>query len=217
MQVYYLIVSCIMLYHLLPCAMVPSTACHRQIGRILVRQSRLARMHSAPMRVRHCGAARGGVVLAAGLAEEIQKKNASNSVVVYSKTYCALLSGGLVVSHRHAGPYCTQVKSLFGKLGVDAKVVELDQLGMLFGCTLLLTKPYRTADGADIQATLADITGRSTVPQVFIGGQFVGGCDGAMGQRVLACNTLPRTDTMAAHNSGKLKELFVSAGVAVGN
>lgn len=74
-----------------PCAMMPSSAaCHRQIGRMLARQSRLSlgTVHSAPLRVRHCGA-RGGVVLAAaGLAEEIQKKNANNSVVVYSKTYC---------------------------------------------------------------------------------------------------------------------------------
>lgn len=68
---------------------------------------------------------------------------------MYSKTYC---------------PYCTEVKSLFTRLGVDAKVVELDNL----------------ADGADVQAGLASLTGRRTVPQVFIGGQHVGGCDGEM-------------------------------------
>lgn len=78
-----------------------------------------------------------------------------------------------------------------------------------------------TADGADIQATLADITGRSTVPQVFIGGQFVGGCDGMCAvpgcSADVADHHPPATDTMAAHNSGKLKELFAGAGVAVNN
>lgn len=34
------------------------------------------------------------------------------------------------------------------------------------------------ADGADVQSALGEITKRSTVPQVFIGGKFVGGCDG---------------------------------------
>lgn len=38
---------------------------------------------------------------------------------------------------------------------------------------------HRAAEGAELQDTLSSITGRSTVPQVFIGGQFLGGCDGA--------------------------------------
>ncbi len=37
---------------------------------------------------------------------------------------------------------------------------------------------WGTADGADVQSALGQITKRSTVPQVFIGGTFVGGCDG---------------------------------------
>lgn len=55
-------------------------------------------MTTAPKRFAH-GAT--PVVLAAGLAEEIEKKNAENAVVVYSKTYCTrggvlcLLSGVL--------------------------------------------------------------------------------------------------------------------------
>ncbi len=34
------------------------------------------------------------------------------------------------------------------------------------------------ADGDDVQDALMDVTGRRTVPQVFIGSKFVGGCDG---------------------------------------
>jgi len=77
----------------------------------------------------------------------INAKNQENPVMVYSKTYC---------------PYCSEVKSLFGRLNVPAKVVELDNL----------------ADGDAIQAGLQTITGRRTVPQVFIAGKHVGGCDG---------------------------------------
>jgi glutaredoxin-related protein len=33
-------------------------------------------------------------------------------------------------------------------------------------------------DGEKLQATLQSVTGRGTVPQVFVGGKFVGGCDG---------------------------------------
>ncbi len=40
-------------------------------------------------------------------------------------------------------------------------VVELDNL----------------ADGADVAEGVAEVTGRRTVPQVFIGGKHVGGCD----------------------------------------
>ncbi|PSC73963.1 OPI10-like protein isoform B [Micractinium conductrix] len=100
------------------------------------------------------------------LVAQINAKNSENSVMVYSKTYC---------------PYCSEVKSLFNKLGVSAKVVELDEL----------------ADGDSLQQALASVCGRRTVPQVFIGGKHVGGCD----------------DTVAAMNSGKLKELLAAAGV----
>lgn len=49
-----------------------------------------------------------------------------------------------------------------------------------------------------MQDALRQVTGRSTVPQVFVGGQHVGGCD----------------DTLAAHSSGKLSELLAAAGVS---
>lgn len=75
------------------------------------------------------------------------------------------------------------MKSLFAKLNVPAKVVEIDTL----------------ADAEAVSAALAEATGRSTVPQVFIGGEHIGGCD----------------DTVAANKSGKLKELLGSVGVKV--
>jgi glutaredoxin len=57
----------------------------------------------------------------------------------------------------------TQAKGLFSQLSVPAKVIECDV----------------TQGGDKIREGLTEVTGRRTVPQVFIGGKHVGGCDGA--------------------------------------
>ncbi|MBA0683415.1 hypothetical protein Goari_025077 [Gossypium aridum] len=51
-------------------------------------------------------------------------------------------------------------------------------------------------DGSDIQAALFEWTGQRTVPNVFIGGKHIGGCD----------------STMALHKEGKLVPLLTEAG-----
>ncbi|GLU02088.1 hypothetical protein SLE2022_193570 [Rubroshorea leprosula] len=89
----------------------------------------------------------------------------SNSVVVFSKTYC---------------PFCVSVKKLLQELGVNFKAVELDN----------------ESDGGDLQAALAEWTGQRTVPNVFIGGKHIGGCD----------------TTTAMHKEGKLVPLLTEAG-----
>ncbi|KAH9315273.1 hypothetical protein KI387_023900, partial [Taxus chinensis] len=58
-------------------------------------------------------------------------------------------------------PYCTQVKQLLSRLGAKPHVVELDT----------------ESDGPDLQAALKEWTGQRTVPNVFIGGTHIGGCD----------------------------------------
>lgn len=73
----------------------------------------------------------------------------SNKVAIFSKTYC---------------PYCTRAKSLFADtLKVPAAVVELDAIG---------------SEGAAMQQALQARTGMRTVPQVFVSGKLIGGCDG---------------------------------------
>eukprot|EP00002_Diphylleia_rotans_P021591 TRINITY_DN419_c1_g4_i1.p1 TRINITY_DN419_c1_g4~~TRINITY_DN419_c1_g4_i1.p1 ORF type:complete len:142 (+),score=32.19 TRINITY_DN419_c1_g4_i1:21-446(+) len=93
------------------------------------------------------------------LTESLQSEIASHPVVVYSKTFC---------------PYCDQAKDLIRGLGVNAHIVELDKI----------------SNGSAVQTTLtSSITnGHRTVPMVFVGGEFIGGCDA----------------TVAAHRSGKL-------------
>lgn len=89
----------------------------------------------------------------------------------------------VVVYSKTYCPYCTTVKGLFADLQVPAVVLELD----------------KSSDGAEMQDTLQSITGRRTVPQVFVNGNFIGGCD----------------DTLAAHREGKLKGLLAEAGITV--
>lgn len=80
-------------------------------------------------------------------------------------------------------PYCGMVKGLFTKLGVPFKVVELDEL----------------IDEQDIEDALTRLTGQRTVPNVFVGGEHIGGCD----------------DTMALHESGGLIPALEAAGLKV--
>lgn len=59
-------------------------------------------------------------------------------------------------------PYCARVKALFQQLGIEFAAWEVDV----------------RADGDDVRSWLLETTGQRTVPNVFINGQQVGGCDG---------------------------------------
>eukprot|EP01103_Thecamoeba_quadrilineata_P003695 TRINITY_DN13446_c0_g1_i1.p1 TRINITY_DN13446_c0_g1~~TRINITY_DN13446_c0_g1_i1.p1 ORF type:complete len:112 (-),score=27.71 TRINITY_DN13446_c0_g1_i1:130-432(-) len=58
-------------------------------------------------------------------------------------------------------PYCHRAIDLFKSINANAKVIQLDERD----------------DGEKIFDHLKEITGARTVPRVFIGGKFVGGCD----------------------------------------
>jgi glutaredoxin len=58
--------------------------------------------------------------------------------------------------------YCRKVKSLFDNLKVPYAAFELDQRD----------------DGPAVQTVLGQMTGATSVPRVFVGGKFIGGCDG---------------------------------------
>nr|KYP51566.1 Glutaredoxin-C1 [Cajanus cajan] len=69
----------------------------------------------------------------------------------------------IVFSKTYCG-YCKRVKELLTQLGASYKVIELDT----------------ESDGSDIQSALAEWTKQRTVPNVFIGGKHIGGCDAVM-------------------------------------
>jgi glutaredoxin 3 len=73
-------------------------------------------------------------------------------------------------------PYCNRAKAAFDDMGVSFGAIELDKV----------------EGGAEIQAKLLDMTGQRTVPNVWVKGKHLGGCD----------------DTLAAVSSGKLKEML---------
>ncbi|XP_042498920.1 glutaredoxin [Macadamia integrifolia] len=85
----------------------------------------------------------------------------------------------VVFSKTYCG-YCTRVKQLLSKLGATYKVIELNS----------------ESDGGDIQAALREWTGQRTVPNVFIGGNHIGGCDAVTEK----------------HQQGKLVPLLTDAG-----
>ncbi|CBI15005.3 unnamed protein product, partial [Vitis vinifera] len=85
----------------------------------------------------------------------------------------------VVFSKTYCG-YCKRVKQLLSQLKATHKTIELDQ----------------ESDGAEIQSALREWTGQSTVPNVFIGGKHMGGCD----------------SVMEKHQEGKLVPLLKEAG-----
>ena len=61
--------------------------------------------------------------------------------------------------------------------------------------------PEEVADGYPLRAELAELTGRTSVPALYVGGEFLGGCnDGGLG------------GVMTLDRDGKLKSLLADAG-----
>jgi len=82
-------------------------------------------------------------------------------------------------------PFCIKAKSVLDGKNAKYTVIELD------------TDP----DGKAIRAEMADIIGQTSVPAVWIGGEFVGGCnDGGMG------------GLMTIEKSGKLDGMLREVG-----
>ncbi|OMO59988.1 Glutaredoxin [Corchorus capsularis] len=85
----------------------------------------------------------------------------------------------VVFSKTYCG-YCNRVKQLLTQLGASFKTIELDE----------------ESDGDDMQAALLEWTKQRTVPNVFIGGVQIGGCD----------------SVVAKHQAGQLVSLLTDAG-----
>ena len=77
--------------------------------------------------------------------------------------------------------FCWSNRKLFKKLGIDYESVDLDSV------------KFQEGDmGGKIRAALNAKTGWVTIPQIFVGGEFIGGC----------------TDTFDAFNDGKFQKLL---------
>ena len=85
-------------------------------------------------------------------------------------------------------------------------------------------------DGSEVQAALAEWTGQKTVPNVFVGGKHIGGCDGMtltlaympfLSEDIQSWKSMSYIDpfdtcglaaTTAMHRGGKLMPLLTEAG-----
>ena len=81
--------------------------------------------------------------------------------------------------------FCWSLRKLFAKCGIPYRAVDLDS-----------TAYQREDRGGQIRAVLLARTGSRTIPQVFVGGEYLGGC----------------TDTMAAFKAGRLQSLLQQHG-----
>ena len=82
--------------------------------------------------------------------------------------------------------FCWSLRKLFAKCAIPYRSIDLDS-----------TAYQRDDRGGQIRAGLRARTGSKTIPQVFVGGEFIGGC----------------TETMAAFKDGRLQALLRQQGV----
>lgn len=82
--------------------------------------------------------------------------------------------------------FCWSLRKLFAQASIPYRSIDLDSTA------------YQADDrGGQIRAVLLKRIGSPTIPQVFIGGEHVGGC----------------TDTMDAFKSGRLQAMLATHGV----
>ena len=82
--------------------------------------------------------------------------------------------------------FCWSLRKLFARCGIPYRSVDLDS-----------TAYQRDDRGGQIRAVLTARTGSKTIPQVFVGGEYISGC----------------TETLDAFREGRLQDLFRDHGV----
>jgi len=105
---------------------------------------------------------------------------ASSAEELEAKVLSLNAGSPVVVYSKSWCPFCGQVKGLFQELGVEVKAIELDGI----------------VEENELQDVLYKLTNQRTVPNVFIGGSHVGGCD----------------DTVQLYASKKLVPMLEEAG-----
>ncbi|KAE9587407.1 putative thioredoxin-disulfide reductase [Lupinus albus] len=113
------------------------------------------------------------------------KKSKEELEMALNKAKEIASSSSVVVFSKTYCGYCKRVKNLLTQLAAAYKVIELDE----------------ESDGRDIQLALAEWTGLRTVPNVFIGGKHIGGCD----------------LVLEKHRAGQLVPLLNDAGAIASN
>ncbi|KAL5544169.1 hypothetical protein UlMin_007953 [Ulmus minor] len=118
-----------------------------------------------------------------GLFFSSNKRTKEQLEMALNKAKQIVSSNPVVVFSKTYCGYCKRVKDLLTQVGATYKVIELNE----------------ESDGDDIQAALAEWTGQTTVPNVFIGGKHIGGCD----------------SVLEKHKANQLVPLLTEAGAIV--
>lgn len=106
------------------------------------------------------------------IRSKVEKLIADEKVIIFSFSTC---------------PFCIKAKALLDDMGVSFKALELNEMGQ---------------EGYAIRAELAKKTGRTSMPNIFIGGEGIGGCNDGPG-------------IMTLYREGKLDAKLKAAGVTV--
>jgi len=101
--------------------------------------------------------------------------DAKNPVVMFALEWCE---------------FCWAVRKLFAELNIPYKAYDLDSVTYQEGGL-----------GGEIRAALNEQIGSNTIPQIFIGGEHMGG----------------GTDTFEAYKTGKLQEHLAKSGIVAGD
>ncbi|MGF1627310.1 MAG: glutaredoxin [Alphaproteobacteria bacterium] len=83
--------------------------------------------------------------------------------------------------------FCWSVRRMFAATGIPYRSIDLDSVAY-----------QQDNRGGEIRVALRQKVGAPTIPQIFVGGAYVGGC----------------TETFDAFNQGRLQEMLAASGVA---
>ena len=103
--------------------------------------------------------------------DEVARIVAEDPVVIFSLEWCE---------------FCWSVRKMFAEAGIEYRSIDLDSVAY-----------QKDNRGGELRAALRQITGAPTIPQVFVGGEHLGGA----------------TDTFDAFNAGELQKMLAANAV----
>jgi cysteine synthase A len=123
-------------------------------------------------------------------ASEEEQKEATAKAIEFVKSVTHQKDAPVVLFALEWCEFCWSVRKLFAHCNIDYQAIDLDSV------------EYQKDDwGGQILSALRNKTGCETIPQIFVGGEFIGGC----------------TETLDAYKEGKLQKMLEDNSIAFNN